>query len=190
VNIKNALATEGWMKTAEFEWLAEKASKLRTIVEVGSWMGRSTTAMADNLEGPGVILAVDTWRGSEEHGSFLADKPPDFIYRIFCKNLRKHVDSGRVCPVHLPSVEAARVFQAIGCAGFDMVFIDAAHDYENVKADIQAWKPLVKPGGLLRGHDWGHPPIVQAVRELLGTPKTSSTIWYERIANRPCGGLA
>jgi hypothetical protein len=36
VNIKNALATEGWMKTAEFEWLAEKASKLRTIVEVGS----------------------------------------------------------------------------------------------------------------------------------------------------------
>jgi predicted O-methyltransferase YrrM len=181
VNIKNALATEGWMKTAVLEWLAEKASKLRTIAEIGSWIGRSTTAMADNMEGSGLILAVDTWSGSEEHESFLADKPPDFVYGIFCKNLKKYMDSGRVCPVHLPSVEAARVFQAIGYAGFDMVFMDAAHDYENVKADIQAWKPLVKPGGLLCGHDWGHPPIVQAVGELLGTPKTSSTIWYARM---------
>jgi hypothetical protein len=144
-------------------------------------MGRSTTAMADNMEGPGVILAVDTWRGSEEHGSFLADKPIDFVYGIFCRNLKGQIDSGRVCPVRLSSLEAAGVFQAIGYAGFDMVFIDAAHDYENVKADIQAWKPLVKPGGLLCGHDWGHPPIVQAVGELLGTPKTSSTIWYARM---------
>ena len=178
MNIKNALATEGWMKTSELEWLAEKASHLRSVVEIGSWMGRSTTAMADNMEGLGVILAVDTWRGSEEHESFLAGKPADFVYQTFCRNLKAHIDSGRVCPLRLPSLEAARLFQAIGCAGFDMVFIDAAHDYENVKADIIAWKPLVKPGGLLCGHDWGHPPIVQAVREILGTPKSSSTIWY------------
>jgi predicted O-methyltransferase YrrM len=181
VNIKNALATEGWMKTGELEWLAKKASKLQYVVEVGSWMGRSTTAMADNMEGLGVILAVDTWKGSEEHESFLADKPIDFVYQIFCKNLKNHIDSRRVCPVHLSSIDAARVFQAIGYAGFDMVFIDASHDYENVKADIKAWKLLVKPGGLLCGHDWGHPPIVQAVRELLGTPKSSSTIWYARM---------
>ena len=84
-------------------------------------------------------------------------------------------------PLRLASVEAARELQAKGSPGFDMVFIDGAHDYENVKADIQAWKPLVRPGGLLCGHDWGHPPIVQAVRELLGTPESSSTIWYARM---------
>jgi predicted O-methyltransferase YrrM len=181
VNLKNALATEGWMKPAELKWLAKTASKLRSIAEVGSWMGRSTTAMADNMERPGVIHAVDTWRGSEEHESFLADKAADYVFHIFCRNLKTHLDSGRVCPMRLPSVEAARSFQANRHAGFDMVFIDAAHDYESVKADIQAWKPLVKPGGLLCGHDWKHPPIVQAVRELLGSPKTSSTIWYVRI---------
>ena len=114
MNIKNALATEGWMKTAELEWLAEKAANLRYVVEVGSWMGRSTTAMADNMEGLGLILAVDTWRGSEEHESYLKDKLVDFVYNLFCRNLRAHLDSGRVCPVHLPSLEAARVFQAIG----------------------------------------------------------------------------
>jgi predicted O-methyltransferase YrrM len=169
------------MKTAELEWLAEKASKVQRIAEVGSWMGRSTTAMADNMEGSGVIIAVDTWRGSDELKSYFADKPEDFVYDIFCKNLKCHIESGRVSPLRLPSVEAARELQANGKAGFDMVFIDASHDYENVKADIKAWKPLVRPGGLLCGHDWGHPPVVQAVRELLGTPKSSSTIWYAQI---------
>jgi len=83
VNIRNALATEEWMKTSELEWLAEKASLLRYVVEVGSWMGRSTTAMADNMEGLGVILAVDTWRGSEEHEPYLSGKLYDFVYHIF-----------------------------------------------------------------------------------------------------------
>ncbi len=182
MNLKNALATEGWMKPAELKWLAKQASKMHSIVEVGSWMGRSTTAMADNMEGSGKIIAVDTWRGSEEHESYLADKTPDHVYEIFCKNLKPHIDSGRVSPLRLPSVEAARKLQAEGNGGFDMVFIDAAHDYESVKADIQAWKALVKPRGLLCGHDWGHPPIVLAVRELLGSPPSSSTIWYVRMA--------
>jgi len=41
VNLRNALATEGWKKPAVLEWLAEKAANLRYVAEVGSWMGRS-----------------------------------------------------------------------------------------------------------------------------------------------------
>lgn len=36
----------------------------------------------------------------------------------------------------------------------DLVFIDAAHDYESVKADIAAWRSKVRPGGWLSGHDY------------------------------------
>lgn len=35
----------------------------------------------------------------------------------------------------------------------DLVFIDARHDYEGVRGDIEAWWPMVKSGGWLGGHD-------------------------------------
>jgi uncharacterized Rossmann fold enzyme len=53
--------------------------------------------------------------------------------------------------VRKPSVEAAR---DIPDASLDFVFIDAAHDYEGCKADIEAWAPKVKRGGLIAGHDY------------------------------------
>lgn len=37
---------------------------------------------------------------------------------------------------------------------FDFIFIDANHTYDHVKADIRAWWPKVKPGGILSGHDY------------------------------------
>ena len=37
----------------------------------------------------------------------------------------------------------------------DFVFIDADHTYEAVKADIHAWWPKIRPGGILSGHDYG-----------------------------------
>lgn len=42
-------------------------------------------------------------------------------------------------------------------ASVDMVFVDGAHDYEAVRDDIAAWKPVVKDGGLLVFHDYDKP---------------------------------
>lgn len=52
------------------------------------------------------------------------------------------------------SLEGAR---EVADASLDFCFIDAAHDYESVREDIEACRVKVKPGGLLSGHDYGYP---------------------------------
>ncbi len=55
-------------------------------------------------------------------------------------------------------------------ASLDFVYIDAAHDYENVKKDIEAWTPKVRIGGIVSGDDFyefpsGKGGVMQAVTE-------------------------
>ncbi len=49
------------------------------------------------------------------------------------------------------SVEASGIFSD----GFlDFVYLDAKHDYRSVWADLTAWYPKVKSGGIFAGHDY------------------------------------
>jgi hypothetical protein len=65
------------------------------------------------------------------------------------------------------SVQAAASFDD---GSLDFVVIDAEHGYESVVADITAWLPKLKPGGILFGHDYGNPRfpgVKQAFNELM-----------------------
>jgi hypothetical protein len=61
----------------------------------------------------------------------------------------------------------------------DCVFIDAAHDEVNVRADIDHWRERVKRGGILAGHDFqdGYPGVQAAVRAKLGEPEMGPGDW-------------
>ena len=52
----------------------------------------------------------------------------------------------------------------------DFVFIDADHSAEAVELDIKHWKPKVRKGGWLGGHDYNNkfPGVVQAVQKAFG----------------------
>lgn len=154
MNIENALKIDGWMKPEELQWLATQAAFHDCIAEVGSWMGRSTRALGDNTAG--IVIAVDTWAGSNEpaHKKLLASKDPDWLYEQFKDNVAGLLAREIVRPHRTASTAAANHFQEMGIK-FDMIFLDAAHDYENVKADIKAWAPLLAKDGLLCGHDFG-----------------------------------
>lgn len=176
MNIENAKKIFGWMPENELAWLATQAAVYKDIVEIGSFMGRSTRALADNTQG--TVTAVDTWNGSDEdqHRELLKDKGPNWLFKEFLRNM-SGLDNINV--LRNPSLETARGL-LIENAQFDFIFIDASHDYDNVKADILAWGPLLKEGGTLCGHDFhtGAPGVMQAVDELLTGYKLFESIWY------------
>jgi hypothetical protein len=185
VSIDAAVATEGWMDLPDLTFLAEQAKTHIGIVEVGSWMGRSTRALADNTSG--IVHCVDTWRGSGlEHDPWLKGKPDGWLFEQFKKNTSSCINL-RLFP--MTSLEGAarltellKVGNGVVSADFDLIFIDASHDYENVKADILAWKPLLKSGGLFCGHDYQacFPGVIQAVDEFFPQRRVveGGSIWY------------
>jgi hypothetical protein len=91
---------------------------------------------------------VDTWEGSIEHKTYDVITE-EKLYDIFLSNIEpvKHI----VNPVRMTSIEASKLYDD---NSLDFVFIDASHEYEDVKQDILAWLPKVKIGGILAGHDY------------------------------------
>jgi hypothetical protein len=71
----------------------------------------------------------------------------------------------------------------------DFVFIDADHTEEAVRADIEAWLPKVRPGGLLAGHDYDRWGVTAAVKSVLGEGnyevdgEGTDKSWYHWKAN-------
>jgi hypothetical protein len=182
LDISKALAIPGWMLEEELNWLAQAASESKMIVEIGSWRGRSTRALADNTTG--TILAVDTWSddavGIPGYWTCTDERPdgPNWLWREFHKNLADHIGD-RVLPLRKTSKEGAA--EAVKRAHrFDMIFIDASHDAASVREDIELWRPLLLPGGKLCGHDYDYPlwpEVKTVVDEMCGTVKVCGTIW-------------
>lgn len=176
---------EGWMGKKSRRWLREQARRATKIIEVGVWKGRSTLVLARATRG--TVWAVDTWAGTPADGEqherlYAAEVEGGDVYGEFCRNLKPYIRANRVVPVRMDSREAAaRLLEKHGPT-FDFVFIDADHSYEGARGDIEAYRPLIRPGGLLSGHDYHWPGVAQAVNELLaGVVLGPKSIWSVRL---------
>jgi hypothetical protein len=160
-----------------YSLVPKRFGKGAKFVEIGVWKGRSISYLAVetvNANKNQKIYAIDTWAGSEEHlnpnsphYNFMMVNHPDWLYEVFLENIEPVKDI--ITPIRKPSLEAVNDFED---ESLDFVFIDAAHDYENVKADILAWLPKVKKNGILAGHDYlPGDPVQIAVDELFSSFK-------------------
>jgi hypothetical protein len=72
------------------------------------------------------------------------------------------------------------VADRVADASLDFVFIDADHLEEGVRADIYAWRPKIRSGGVLCGHDYhpDFPGVIRAVDDLCpGFTLHDDTVW-------------
>ena len=157
--VKVSADIEGWFDFRDvYDHVAKSVPSFPNICEVGSWKGKSAVYLAQRLQDLGKfgsVDCVDTFAGDTDTGKKL-------VRGDFERNARDSGSNGILITCEGTSDYWSG---ANDDCTFDAVFIDAAHDYESVKADIAAWLPKVKPGGFFGGHDIDSPGVLQAVTE-------------------------
>lgn len=167
-----------WFKSA-YDMMLDALPKDHpsVFVEVGVLYGQSLAYLGVeilNRNLPVTIHAVDNFagwpgvaQGAELREAFLRNTKPVRDAMPYQAINGQYVSDGmnmwQGFVVHpIPSVEAAALFPDASC---DVVWLDADHSYESVKADIAAWWPKVKIGGYLGGDDWAFRGVRMAVSE-------------------------
>lgn len=131
------------------------------IAEIGVYKGRGTAIWNVELINKNInyeYFAIDNFEGSSEHKTW-GNVPS---YEEALHNLEPIIN--KINLIKSDSLLAANSFPD---NTFDIVYIDASHEYELVLADINAWYPKVKSGGILCGDDYinGWPGVIQAVNK-------------------------
>ena len=148
------------------------------FVEVGSWKGKSSAYMAVEIANSNKDIefyCIDTWEGSVEHDGM---KELPQLYNIFLDNMKPVEEY--YFPLKISSLDACKKFKD---NSLDFVFLDASHEYEDIKKDIKAWLPKIKSGGILAGHDYYNegpdwfPGVKRAVKEMLDEFDCSEDCW-------------
>jgi SAM-dependent methyltransferase len=165
-----------------YKQMVDKFPSGSKFVEVGSWKGKSSAYMAVEIANSRKDIeftCIDTWEGSVEHQG---DENLHQLYDVFIDNMKPLEEF--YTPMRMASQDAVCQFDD---ASLDFVFIDASHEYEDVKEDIKAWIKKVKPGGILAGHDYYvntqdfFPGVKQAVDECLDNFETSENCWIHEV---------
>ena len=156
-------SVEGWLAKREAQLLFALAGLVReghAVVEVGSYKGRSTTALASGVN-PGIpVYAVDPHTGCRvevEQGMWVD------TWQEFIENL-KRTGSTAVIPVRETSVAAARTYHG---PPVELLFIDGWHSTDAVIADYKSWKPHLTRDPIVVFDDMWHPDVVQGIDALV-----------------------
>jgi predicted O-methyltransferase YrrM len=141
---RNALSIDGWMTEEQLEWLYTIAQGMNSIIEVGSWMGRSTYALCAGCKG--TVYAIDDFMGSSRVLNSLIKRGAD-PYQSFIANTKGFTN---LKLIKMRSVEAS-LCQDIP-QKVDMIFIDGDHSFDAVLTDLETWDSRAEK--LICGHDY------------------------------------
>lgn len=195
--IAKALSIDGWLTEAEASSLHRLASESEgPVVEIGSWRGRSTAALAlGSMSGnKHPVYAVDSFIGVPELDRPTADGECPGWKSSSPEILRANLDAvgvnGLVRIIPKPSELAApEIPDECG-----VIFVDGDHSYEAVKRDIELYGPKVRQRGYLAFHDCAEsdPEVIRAVDEIITADnvnwrprwRVDSLVVYQRVQSQ------
>jgi len=138
--------------------------------EIGTRIGAYAKELCLAL--PGLKLyCIDPWKAYPEYNE-ISDQSQ--LNRQFERAKRTLTPYG--CEIiREESMNAVRRF---GPNSLDFVYVDGNHDYKYALEDITEWTKIVRPGGIVYGHDYtnDHQGVMQAVHEYIS--KNSISPWF------------
>ena len=160
--LEAALSIQGFTRPIELSLLYHLALLGRDpgdVVEIGSYLGRSTVVLARAVAdaGLGRVVAVDPHKGALGWGE-PRETDKEFLTNIAASGVDEHVDL-----MQATSVEAARQW---GGGSVRMLFVDGWHSYEAVMEDVLAWAPFLTPAPVVVFDDYPDPGVRAAIQRL------------------------
>lgn len=167
---------DGW-----FDWNDWMRDRIKLMgqtgayVEVGCFLGRSTAATAEAIIESGKdikIIAVDAWDARIFKNEPVLVKLVGSTGNFKMKFVRNMEKCGAMKVIEMMPFRSDLAADALARRGFgaDIVFLDGDHTLEGILTDIKAWWPLLKPGGIMAGHDVRtYEQVWQAVKEAYPT---------------------
>ena len=143
------LDMHGWLCSENKKHLKKFITdkKIKIIVEVGVWLGKSAIYMASLLPDDGVLYAIDHWEGQyywQNPGKDIMDRMPT-LYQQFLSNVIHNGLKKKIIPIKLSSLEAAEELRIKA----DLIYIDASHTEIDVFNDVIAWSKKLNENGIM-----------------------------------------
>lgn len=155
-----------------------EARGCRSVAEIGVERGHFSKAL---LSGTSFhLLCVDPWLAYGGYREHVTQEKLDGFYAETQQRLAPF--GARAVIRRLTSVAAAAEVPDVS---LDAVYIDANHTLPHVIADLAAWAPKVRSGGIIAGHDYGRSSVGH-VREAVTAWTTAYRItpWFVLAADR------
>lgn len=125
--------------------------------EIGIHTGDTTINLLKKLPSIEIYHAIDPWKSYVKYDGKEYRKPGhrkittwDDAYNFFIKRTQPYKNKLRI--YKMKSTEAVNKIEN---ESLDWIFIDANHEYEYIKENLEIWIPKVKKNGIVSGHDYG-----------------------------------
>lgn len=154
------------------QYLATQVPENGVVVEIGSYCGQSSAAIASGLLPSVKFVCIDPWM---KQGSFTHPNGMDYGYdtaetmlqfRTATNDWKAQITQIVGWPLDVAAWWSAKI---------DMINIDCVKEYNNLAPIWNAWLPLVRQGGIVCSHDyepnpdadWHFPGVVRVVEEIV-----------------------
>lgn len=134
-----------------------------TGAEIGVFCGDYSSKIA-NIVSPDTLHLVDIFEGQVTSGNVNGQNMRTVDMAVIAEELE---EAG--FPFVVSRWDSIEWLKCAGTASLDWVYLDTTHEYERTLAELTEARRVVKPGGIIAGHDFSRafPGVVAAVKEFI-----------------------